>query len=104
MINQICPQITHHGEVGVHGVQFEIDLFVDALLRFLVVVLSHLTHGHSFFWVFGRVEMMVNSWSLRVASHRVLKGSRLPVQSLLQLSKTEEKRRDGLFYTMFSAL
>lgn len=48
--------------------------------------------------------MMVNGWSLRVALHRVLKGSRLPVQSLLQLSKTEEKRRDGLFYAMVSAL
>ena len=32
---------THHREVGVHGIQLQVDLFVDSGLGFLMVVLSH---------------------------------------------------------------
>lgn len=37
----VCP---YHRHVGVHGVELEVDLLVDALLGFLVVVLAYLTH------------------------------------------------------------
>lgn len=37
-------QKTYHGEVGVHGVELQVDLLVDAFLGLGVVVLAYLTH------------------------------------------------------------
>ena len=38
---------THHREVGVHGIELHVDLFVDTFLGVLSVVLPHLIDcGH----------------------------------------------------------
>ena len=50
-------QATYHGEVGVHGVEFHVDLFVDTLLGLGVVVLPHLTH---FSAIAGHCSRVVN--------------------------------------------
>lgn len=42
---------TYHGEVGIHGVQLQVDLLVDALFGLGVVVLANLTHLVAFFGV-----------------------------------------------------
>ena len=39
---------SYHREVGVHGVELHVDLFVDAFLGVLSVVLPHLTDGGHF--------------------------------------------------------
>ena len=41
--------LSYHREVGVHGVELHVDLFVDTFLGVLSVVLPHLTNGGHFF-------------------------------------------------------
>ena len=39
--------MTHHRQVGVHGVELKVDLLVHSLLGLLVVVLAYLrSHGY----------------------------------------------------------
>lgn len=45
LISSSCPQVTHHRQVDIGGIQFQIDLSVDCSLTVLMEVLSHLgTH------------------------------------------------------------
>ena len=79
-IHVLSPR-THHGQVGVHGVEFHVDLFVDALLRLGVVVLPHLTGGH-----FLLLVLVAGCWQEGWIDEKVVKVFDVVDRGSVQLS------------------